>query len=277
MIVADKMNHVYLYNFHSFKLLKYIDISSMFTNQIKYSSICPYTGDFIVSSSKNLVLMNINGVFLSQMNDVESKINSCFITIIHMTESDLFLFTGHKNGFLIVSKLVNDLNLNLMNANKFVPSNSDDKKTQINSVYQEAFKTTEKNYRKYLDNNNLTLHFDTVIKVACSQNPIRFIKLTEDLTEVICIDNKNKLIYITYEKFFTNRKENKNQTNLKTCPMCKSAISSSKILCHLCGKKLCSNCKIEKILPEYSFKNPKPICEECLQIIDSTNKMLYDF
>jgi hypothetical protein len=277
MIVADKMNHVYLYNFHSFKLLKYIDISSMFTNQIKYSSICPYTGDFIVSSSKNLVLMNINGVFLSQMNDVESKINSCFITIIHMTESDLFLFTGHKNGFLIVSKLVNDLNLNLMNANKFVPSNSDDKKTQINSVYQEAFKTTEKNYRKYLDNNNLTLYFDTVIKVACSENPIRFIKLTEDLTEVICIDNKNKLIYITYEKFFANRKENKNQTNLKTCPMCKSAISSSKILCHLCGKKLCSNCKIEKILPEFSFKNPKPICEECLQIVDSTNKMLYDF
>ena len=96
----------------------------MFTNQIKYSSICPYTGDFIVSSSKNLVLMNINGVFLSQMNDVESKINSCFITIIHMTESDLFLFTGHKNGFLIVSKLVNDLNLNLMNANKFSLSRS---------------------------------------------------------------------------------------------------------------------------------------------------------
>ena len=277
MIVADKMNHVYLYNFHSFKLLKYIDISSMFTNQIKYSSICPYTGDFIVSSSKNLVLMNINGVFLSQMNDVESKINSCFITIIHMTESDLFLFTGHKNGFLIVSKLVNDLNLNLMGTNKFVPNNSEDKKTQINSVYQEAFKASENNYRKYLDSNNMTLYFDTVIKVACSENPIRFIKLTEDLTEVICIDNKNKLIYITYEKFFANRKENKNQTNLKTCPMCKSAISSSKILCHLCGKKLCSNCKIEKILPEYSFKNPKPICEECLQIVDSTNKMLYDF
>lgn len=68
-----------------------------------------------------------------------------------------------------------------------------------------------------------------------------------------------------------------NQKNSKNCPMCKSAISSSKILCHLCGKKLCSNCKVEKILPEYSFKNPKAICEECLQFINSTNKMLYDF
>ena len=108
-------------------------------------------------------------------------------------------------------------------------------------------------------------------------NPIRFIKLTEDLTEIICIDNKNKIIYLNYEKYFVNRKENKHKKNLKTCPMCNSAISSSKILCHLCGKKLCGNCKIEKILPEYSFKNPKAICEDCLQIINSTNKMLYDY
>jgi hypothetical protein len=98
MLVADKMNRIYLYNFHSFKLLKFIDISSIFTNNIKFSNICPYTGDFIVSSSKNVVLMNINGVFLSQMSNFKSKINSCFISIIQMTASDLFLFTGHKDG-----------------------------------------------------------------------------------------------------------------------------------------------------------------------------------
>ena len=79
MIVADKMNRIYLFNFNSFKLLKYIDISQIFTNHIKFSSICPFTGDFIVSSSKNVVLMNINGVFLSQMSNFQSKINSCFI------------------------------------------------------------------------------------------------------------------------------------------------------------------------------------------------------
>ena len=42
MLVADKMNKIYLYDFCSFKLLKFIDISNMFTNQIKFSSICPY-------------------------------------------------------------------------------------------------------------------------------------------------------------------------------------------------------------------------------------------
>ena len=271
MIVVDKINRVYLYDFNSFKLLKYIDISSIFKNHIKFSSICQYTGDFILSSSKNVVLMNINGVFLSQMNNFQSKINSCFINVIPITASDLFVFTGHKDGDLIVSKLVNNFN------DEKAVINNDKNINQINNFYQEAYNKTIDNYEKYLDNNNLSLIFDTVIKVKCSENPIRFIKLTEDLTEIICIDNKNKLIYLTYEKYFINRKENKNNKNIKTCPMCKSAISSSKIVCHLCGKKLCSNCKIERILPEYSFKNPKAICEDCLQLINSTNKMLYDF
>jgi hypothetical protein len=270
MLVADKMNKIYLYDFCSFKLLKFIDISNMFTNQIKFSSICPYTGDFIISSSKNVVLMNINGLFLSQINNVHSKINSCCISVIPMTESDLFLFTGHKDGSLIIYKLINNCGNMDFNNNK---NNSN----IINELYHEAYNNKKTNYRKYLDNNNLSLIFDIVIKIKCSVNPIRFIKLTEDLTEIICIDNKNKIIYLNYEKYFVNRKENKHKKNLKTCPMCNSAISSSKILCHLCGKKLCANCKIEKILPEYSFKNPKAICEDCLQIINSTNKMLYDY
>ena len=277
MIVVDKMNKLYLYNFNSFQLLRYIDISSMFTNQIKFSSICPYTGDFIVSSSKNVVLMSINGVFLSQINKFQSKISSCFISIIPMTESDLFLFTGHKDGKLIISKLVNSSNPLMMNTSNFNSSNSNETINPVNKFYHEAYNTNETNYKKYLNKNNLTLIFDTVITIECTENPIRYIKLKEDLTEIICIDNKNKIIYITYEKFFIERKEKSNQKNSKNCPMCKSAISSSKILCHLCGKKLCSNCKVEKILPEYSFKNPKAICEECLQFINSTNKMLYDF
>ena len=270
MLVVDKMNKIYLYDFSSFKLLKYIDISNIFTNQIKFSNICPYTGDFIVSSSKNVVLMNINGLFLSQMNNIPSKINSCCISVIPMTESDLFLFTGHKDGSLIISKLVNNGGNMGLNDNK-------DSSNIINKLYHETYNNIEKKYRNYLDNNNLSLVFDIVIKIKCSENPIRFIKLTEDLTEIICIDNKNKIIYLNYEKYFLNRKENKNKKNLKVCPMCNAPISSSKILCHLCGKKLCANCKIEKILAEYSFKSPKAICEDCLQIINSTNKMLYDF
>ena len=76
MIVMDKMNKVYLYNFNSFNIIKYIDFSSTFNLKLKYISICPYTGDFIVATKRNVVLMNINGVFLSQTSDIKSNINS---------------------------------------------------------------------------------------------------------------------------------------------------------------------------------------------------------
>ena len=105
-------------------------------------------------------------------------------------------------------------------------------------------------------------------------NALKYIKMKEDLTELICIDNTNQIIYLSYKEFFN---KNKDKKNLKECPMCKSAISSSNILCYLCGKKLCSKCKIEEIIPEYSLKNKKAICEDCLQLINSSNKLLYDF
>ena len=121
--------------------------------------------------------------------------------------------------------------------------------------------------------------FDIIIKIKCSINPIKFIKITEDLTEIICTDSNNQIIYLSYKEFFNNKNKtkDKNKNNLKECPMCKSAISSSKILCYLCGKKLCSKCKIEEIIAEYSFKTKKAICEDCLQLMNSTNKFLYDF
>ena len=61
------------------------------------------------------------------------------------------------------------------------------------------------------------------------------------------------------------------------CEKCQNIISSSKTLCQICGKKLCSNCKLEKIIAECSLKNPKPICDECYQLITKNNQNLYDF
>ena len=33
----------------------------------------------------------------------------------------------------------------------------------------------------------------------------------------------------------------------------------------------------KEIIPEISLKNPNPVCNDCLSMICSTNKMLYDF
>ena len=284
MIVIDKMNKVYLYDFNSFNIIKFMDFSTIFNLKLKYISICPYTGDFIVATKRNVALMNINGVFLSQKSDIKSNINSCFISLIPTTQSDLYLFTGHEDGNIIIAKIIinNTNNYNLKISSKTIGQLTEDNEKRlkcVRNVYIDSYTNKDNNYKKYSDINNLPLIFDNLIKIKCSQNPLKFIKLTEDLTEMICIDNNNQLIYLNYKEFFNikNKNKDKDKKNLKECPMCKSAISSSKILCYLCGKKLCSKCKIEEIIAEFSFKTKKAICEDCLQLMNSTNKLLYDF
>ena len=264
MIIVDKLNKIYLYDFNSLNLTKYIDFSDIINSKIKYINICPYTGEFILGTKRDIVLLNINGVILSKMTSIKNKINSCFISLIPNTQNDLYLFTGHEDGNLLIYKLkINDINKNI--------NNNEQRKQIVRNAYIDSYKN---NYWKYNDINNLPFVFESFIKIKCSMNALKYIKMKEDLTELICIDNTNQIIYLSYKEFFN---KNKDKKNLKECPMCKSAISSSNILCYLCGKKLCSKCKIEEIIPEYSLKNKKAICEDCLQLINSSNKLLYDF
>ena len=285
MIVLDTMNKVYLYDFNSFTLIKYIDFSTIFNLKLKHISICPYTGDFIVATKRNVALMNINGVFLSQISDIQSSINSCFITLIPTTQSDLYLFTGHENGDLIISKIIinnfnkYDINKSIQKTKEKILEQNEKRIKCVRNAYINSYNNKDNNYKDYLDTNNLPFLFDIIIKIKCSTNPIKFIKITEDLSEIISIDSNNQIIYLSYKEFFNNKNKakDKDKKNLKECPMCKSVISSSKILCYLCGKKLCSKCKIEEIIAEYSFKTKKAICEDCLLLMNSTNKFLYDF
>ena len=272
MIVVDKLNKVYLYDFNSFNLIKYIDYSIIFNSKINIINICPYTGEFIIGTKRNIALMNINGVILAKMNYNESKINSCFISLIPNTQNDMYLFTGHENGNLIIFKL--KINTGYNDTHDINNNEKNIKEQRIKCVRNTYIDSYNNNYEKFNDMDNLPFIFDTVIKIKCSSNPLKYIKIKEDLTELICIDGNNQIIYLSYKEFFN---KNKDKKTLKECPMCKSAISSSKILCYLCGKKLCYKCKIEEIIPEYSLKNKKPICEDCLQLINSTNKLLYDF
>ena len=278
MIIVDKLNKVYLYDFNSFNLLKYIDFSIIFNSKIKSVNICPYTGEFIVATKRNIVLLNINGVILAHMNYIKSKINSCFISLIPNTQNDIYLFTGHSDGNLIIFKLktndfIND-NTEINLKDSFNIKNNIANQQRLNCIKNVYINSYNNEYKEYNDMNNLPFIFDSIIKIKCSSNPLKFIKIKEDLTELICIDSTNQIIYLNYKEFFN---KNKDKKNLKECPMCKNTISSSKILCYLCGKKLCTKCKIEEIIPEYSLKNKKPICEDCFQLMNSTNKLLYDF
>ena len=150
----------------------------------------------------------------------------------------------------------------------------------ILSVYNEAYQINP----KYNENNdicknfwenidNLSIIFETKKIIKCSEYPIKYIKLSQDLSTLLCIDSKNNIIKLNYEEFF---KDNKSNKDCKNCDK-SEGILTFKTICSICGKKLCPNCKIEKIISECSLKTPKPICSECFESMTQNNQNIYDF
>ena len=295
ILITDKENILYIVDFNTFDLIKKIDCNIYFEERIKFINICPISGDFILSTNTQIILMSINGVFITKKSNFKSKINFCFITSIY--NSDLYLFTAHENGDIMISQLIDNLNgiifdenkyeNNLLNSeiilqlnNKYNPM----KIENIPKVYYNAYNTNNnkskekiefKNYIK--DENNFSLIFDTLIEIKCSNNALKYIKLTKNDSNLICIDSKNNIINLNYDEFFLSKKKFKDKKNIIYCNKCKSSISSTKIFCQICGKKLCSNCKNEIIIPEISLKYTKPVCDDCSQLINKSNHSLYDF
>ena len=169
MIIVDKLNKVYLYDFNSFNLLKYIDFSIIFNSKIKSVNICPYTGEFIVATKRNIVLLNINGVILAHMNYIKSKINSCFISLIPNTQNDIYLFTGHSDGNLIIFKLktndyIND-NTEINLKDSFNIKNNIANQQRLNCIKNVYINSYNNEYEEYNDMNNLPFIFDSIIKI----------------------------------------------------------------------------------------------------------------
>ena len=295
ILIIDKENYLYILDFISLDLIKKIDCNIYFNEKIRFISICPITGDFILSTNYQIILMNINGVFITKKSNFKSKIKYCFITSI--SNSDLYLFTAHENGNIMISQLINNLNGIIFDVNKFennllnsiVISDLNNKYNpikikNISQVYYNAYDTSNdkyninKEFKNYIkDENNFSLIFDTLTEINCSEYSLKFIKLTQNASNLICIDIKNNIINLNYEDFFVSKKKYKDRKSIIYCYKCKNQISSNKFLCQICGKKLCPNCKEEIIIPEISLKHNKPVCDECFQLINKSNQNLYDF
>ena len=295
ILIIDKENNLYILDLNTFDIVKKIDCNIYFRERIKFISICPITGDFILANNYQIILMTINGVLITKISKIKNKINYCFITMIG--NSDLYLFTAHENGNMMISKLINNLNgiifdenkfqNNLLNSNIiFELNNKYDpiKIKNISKAYYNAYnisnnKSSEvKEYEKYIeDENNFSLIFDILIEIKCSEFALKYIKLSQDSSQLICIDVKNNIINLNYDDFYLSKQKFKDKKSIIYCYKCKNPITSIKILCQICGKKLCSNCKSEIIIPEISLKQTKPVCDECLQLINKSNQSLYEF
>ena len=284
LIVVDIKNMIYIFDYNSFILLRIIDYDGLFgkvqNKKIKVVDISCISGDFLASTSENCVLFNINGVPLAK-KIFETKINCCCIKTVVTTESDIHLFTGDKNGNLIIYRLKNYYEDILTEIKNDDEENKNKHKFKTNNNIIEPYFQFYNNEKIDFNDGDVKLiySFEYMINIKCSNSGLEIIKLSEDLTKVICVNEEKNIIYLTYEEYFENKKKsNKKTKNVKVCPVCDGNISNSKILCHVCGKKICPNCAKDKvILPEYSLKNKKSICEDCKNFTKRTNKMLYDF
>ena len=266
MLVVDEMNNLYLFDFNSFDLLKYVDCSIFFENKIKFTSICQYTGDFILASNYKVILYNINGVVITQLKITDSKIYFCLIKSIYLTQSELYLFTGNEDGSIQIWRLINNLSAEI---------------DTVQETYHYSLDTSMNYYnnKKKLCIDKLPMKFEAHYNIRCSKYPIKFIKISADLTSCMCIDSNNHIIYMDYKELMNTKRKNKekDKKSSEVCKKCNNKISSSKIVCTICGKKLCQNCKSEAIIAEYSLKSTKPICEVCWNAIDMSNTNLNDF
>ena len=253
LIALSSENKIYIGDSASLTFSNVIDVSHITKHKIIHIAMSETNGDFVISTKTSMMLFNINGVFLSFIDINSFKISSSIthILIKSTRTNDINIFTSHSDGNVIIWKIESVL-IDKSTANYI--SNFTKKKKQTKA--------------------NCTLRFDLVMRIKATSRSISQMKITEDMTKMIVISNDGTIVYLSYEDFLEKKKKSK---QLKTCPNCLSAISSSKILCHICNKKLCSKCKIEEKIPEFSLKNRKAICEDCKSLIMSTNKMLYDF
>jgi hypothetical protein len=262
LILVDEMDYVYIFDLNKFKLMREIDYPKITKNlgfgcgSIKSIQICGLTGDFLVISNYSVIMFNVNGVLIGYMNLKEYDINNqigkityALVKSLRNTESEIHLFTGHETGTLFMWRL--QLNKVLLeeglNGNTITNTSSNVADNFAHSIldsYRYAY-NRQYYYSKSKTFFDLKMKFVLVNEFTTAKKniPLRLIKLTEDSSMLIAIHDDLSVTYFNYTDYFN--KKIKNKPSIKFCPQCNSQLGSSKYVCSLCDKKLCSQCRLE--------------------------------
>lgn len=147
---------------------------------------------------------------------------------------------------------------NYKSSDEFYYCNNNNNINQENEILLDSYRFTyNKDYYDLYKNKKFILNhkFTDPVEFHTKKNvPLKLLKLTEDSSMMITIHEDLSLNYWSYLDVLS--KKLKNKSSLKVCPQCNSQLGSSKILCSLCSKKLCSQCKnvVINILFIYKFK-----------------------
>ena len=248
ILIASTINNlIYIISTNTiFKLMHIIDYLYKYPKKIKDIIPLSFNGDFLVYTSINVYLFNINGVPLCELNLLNKEYNNlskikyvtaCFIY-------DVILFTAHEDGSIIIWKV----------KNKNVLDNFNERISYIyNNNISKSF-LSEYNYAYdlyYYENNNLNnlynkkirneyelkRKFDIVSQIKISEKinkSIIFMKLSKDMNYMIVLDEEMNIYMLSNfddynidnncgEKRISLKKKEKNQHK---CIWCKNIINN---------------------------------------------------
>jgi hypothetical protein len=257
IIVEDCELNIFTLDIFSLKIIHFFNfnkITKTNNNQILSIKISQDYGDFVICTPTKIALFNINSIFLALedisneiKNNLTGKITCCEIKNIKITESDLFIFTGHNNGQITIWRIFtnkddNEMqtesteikNLDVNSKNNVEKKNSNEnvnlklnKSKSVKSTQTE--KTNEKNeeiefidnYKYSLDLNyfrnkqkenkklNSKIFLDKMEILKTKEKSIKFLKISEDLTTLFAINEENILFTFSYENYIESIKKKK--------------------------------------------------------------------
>ena len=248
-----------------FKSISQFDLSALNIISILIDDI---SGDFIILSSLYAFHFTLNGVIVSLLDITSDNypniftISSGFVKSVFNTQSEIHLFTGHSDGSIYMWRLIPNLD-------NFYPDSANNFKYCLNNTFEVNC------LKNPLVEFNIPYTYDNPFEFRSNNtSKVQVLKLSNDCSYMISIHENKMLQYWSYSSLFSKNKK----VDTKLCPQCNSKMNNNQyVFCASCNKKICNSCKHEDIIPELSLKTKKSVCSDCLSMISSTNKMLYDF
>ena len=219
LIALTITNTIYLISLNdNFKLMNKISYFSDMNYNYKMKNILTFAdnGDFIIYSSVSVNLFSINGVPLCELNLLNESYNISKITYcVSSFSGDILLFTGHKDGSVIIWKI------------KTIKSNEKDIFLHEYD-YNYSFDFDKAKIKNYI----LRRKFEMITKVEQSDDmkiPIKYMQISNDINYMLII-NKNKNIFI-----LSGKTDDENNINAKkeSDNLDKSGENKKKIICKI--------------------------------------------
>ena len=315
LIASTIKNLLYIISTNNnFKLMHIVDFLYEFPKKIKDIIPLSFYGDFLIYTSLNVFLFNINGVPLCELN-LLNKENENLSKIKYVTACfiyDVILFTAHEDGTINLWKV----------KNKNVFDNYNERISYIYNENNTKSFLSEYNYAYnvyYYENNNMNIFsnnkiineyelqrkFDLVSKIKTSEkinSSIIFMKMSREMNYMLILDEKmNIFILSDFDDYnLDNNSEKKIKKEKKNaCIWCKKSMNNDYFrVTHISSISNFDNNElyyeiekneaeirnntqvINKNVEEVDINKIKEgnfMCEECKQKLIHTENYLYNY